>query len=101
MVNISRISRNLFWCSKIPIRLTQPSLKNYTDLRVLKFIKKHFFYCQDIIDNITTTQNKRSRRSVVEKQLVLYPGVPNLIPDSSSLLDETLNPGTVSIYLIC
>ena len=35
MVNISRISRNLFRCTGIPIRLTQPSLEIYTDLHVV------------------------------------------------------------------
>ena len=39
MVNISCISRNLFRSSGIPIRLTQPTLEIYTDLRILKFIE--------------------------------------------------------------
>ena len=87
-VNISCISRNLFRCSGIPIRLTQPTLEIYTDMRIVKFIEAN---------NNINTQNKRSRRGVVDKPLVLYPGVPSSIPDSSSLLDETPNPGPVSI----
>ena len=39
VANISCISRNLFLCSGIPTRLTQPSLEIYTDLRALKFIE--------------------------------------------------------------
>ena len=60
----------------------------YTDLRVLKYIEAN---------NNINTHNKRSRRGVVDKPLVLYPGVPSSIPDSPSLLDETQNPGAVSI----
>ena len=90
MVNISCISSNLFRSSGIPIRLTQPTLEIYTDLRVLKSIEANNNTC-------INTQNKRSSRGVVDKPLVLHPGVPSSIPGSSSLLDETPNPGTVSI----
>ena len=60
----------------------------YTDLQVLKFIEAN---------NNINTQTKRSRRGVVDKPLVLNTGLPSSISGSSSLLDETPNPGTVSI----
>ena len=44
-----------------------------------------------------TQQTGRSHSVVENKPLVLYPGVPSSIPDSSSLSDETLSHGPVSI----
>ena len=38
-----------------------------------------------------------SWHGVVDKPLALYPGVLSLIPGSSSMLDETLSRGPVSI----
>ena len=37
-------------------------------------------------------------RDVVDKPFTLYPGVQSLIPGSSSLSDEALSHGSISIW---